>query len=66
MVKIKIYTACLKCDCPKYGIDRPSWTTYDNGREDYVRTDNIIECEHERVCKLIDGQEPIEIGEQCK
>lgn len=63
MVKVKIYPACLKCDCPKYQVSRPSKTFQYPFEDDYIKTDNIMECEHERVCKLIDGQEPIEIGE---
>lgn len=66
MVEVKIYPACLKCDCHKYQVSRPSEEHFYVDTGTYVKTDNIMECEHERVCKLIDDQEPIEIGEQCK
>lgn len=60
MVKVNIYPACLECGCSKF-VDKTesrfpwSWDSNDHNAH--------IKCEYERICKFIDGQELIEIGE---
>lgn len=59
MVEVKIYPACLKCDCSKFvGRTEPAnpWTFEEQKYNAYIK------CEYENVCKFIDGQEPIKIG----
>lgn len=63
MIDITVYPACLKCDFPDYHVQCLSETHYTTADE-WVTTDNVMKCEHERVCKFIDGQEPIEIGDR--
>lgn len=62
MVKVTIYSACLNCGCPSYKVAAES-VTHAYPFEEMIETNDIITCKHERVCKFIDGQEPIEIGE---
>lgn len=63
MVNVKIYPACLECDYPKFYVSElmHEVTNIDTGTE--ILTDDYISCKHSKVCKFIDGQEPIEIGE---
>lgn len=61
MVTVKIYPACLECDYSRFvgETGRVSFPWDKRG----VKHDVCIQCEYECVCKFIDGQEPIKIGE---
>lgn len=57
MVKVKIYPACLQCECSKFTC-KDSLFPWDY--EDAKR-DALIRCENDHICKFIDGQESISI-----
>lgn len=61
MVEVKIYPACLKCECSKFA-SKDSLFPWDFPSQKH---NAIIRCENEHICKFIDGQEPIEIGNTC-
>lgn len=67
MVKVNIYPACLKCDCSSFGVrethDKPYAESI--GADGRIAHDSFIACSNSGICKFIDGQEPIEIGNTC-
>lgn len=61
MVKVKIYPACLKCDYPKFDVSELMHEVSNIDTESEILTDDHISCKHSKVCKFINGQEPIDL-----
>lgn len=63
MVEVKIYPACLKCDCSSFGVgemhDKPYAESI--GADGRIAHDSFIACSYRAICKFIDGQEPIDL-----
>lgn len=61
MVEIEVFPACLACYCPSFQVESLD-RLYDYLNELPSRIDQTITCAHADVCKLIDGQKPIDIA----
>lgn len=63
MVKVTIYPACLKCVCPKFIVETSTETQSYPLSASVSFSSSRIMCENFLICKFIDGQEPIAIGD---
>lgn len=70
MVDITIYPACLLCECPSFIItdeEIREYGTLELRGVNYIDRTQRISCEHDRVCKFIEGHEPIDMkGIPCR